>query len=128
MFFEGVFLGGTADHFTPDVMVPASGTSTEAQALLCSPQHGATLPSFVLPPDALGDLRPLHGSCRKAGGPGPDVLSLADRLIGNSVTFPLFRPRQLFLTDDQVYADDVPAALVTLLTEVGSVCSASRPP
>ena len=109
--------GPSRDLFQPGVVVPTTQTADEARALLCYPDNGAKLPSFRLPPENVGELRILHGSCRKAGGPGPDVLRLADGLIRDSIQAPDKRPQQLYLTGDQVYADDVPDALLMLLTD-----------
>jgi hypothetical protein len=75
------------------------------------------LPSFVLPPPGVGQLSIVHGSCRKPHGEGVDMLSLLDTLIGAVVDQPLERPPQLLLTGDQIYADDVADALLTLLRD-----------
>jgi hypothetical protein len=77
------------------------------------------LPSFALPPGDLEKLRLVHGSCRKAHGPGHDALAILDELIGTSSGHPLARPHQLLLTGDQIYADDVADPLLMLLTEIG---------
>ena len=82
------------------------------------------LPGFVLPRE-LDRLRVAHCSCRKSHGcdPGvrldPDALPLVDRLIEENRTDPSARLQQLFLTGDQVYSDDVPAALLAALTSAG---------
>ncbi len=74
------------------------------------------LPSFSLPPQNLENLRLLHGSCRKPHGPGRDALSFADGLIALDRLFPNKRPHLLFLTGDQIYADDVALPLLPSLT------------
>jgi hypothetical protein len=78
-------------------------------------------PSFMLPGkrDQLGLV---HASCRKPHGGAPDMLPLVDTLVGASrVGAPAegarVRPQQLFLTGDQIYADDVAPGLLTALTE-----------
>jgi len=82
------------------------------------------LPSFVLP-GALDRLKIAHGSCRKAHGcdhaalSDPDVLPLIDRLIESNRTDPYGRIQQLLLAGDQIYSDDVPAALLAALTSAG---------
>ena len=79
---------------------------------------GPALPSFLLPPDDVGDLRFLHGSCRKPHGEGKDALATGDDLVAASFAAggPQ-RPHQLFLTGDQIYADDVAMALLHMLTD-----------
>lgn len=77
------------------------------------------LPSFALPPAALTDLRIVHGSCRKLHGEGPDSMAIVDRLISGTRENPDERPHQMFLTGDQIYADEVPAAMSAVLTDVG---------
>ena len=74
------------------------------------------LPTFALPPDAIENLHIVHGSCRKAHGPGKDGLAQLDKLIERTRNQPLKRPHQLFLTGDQIYADDVPMMLLPQLT------------
>jgi hypothetical protein len=78
-------------------------------------------PGFCLP-GPLPQLRMVHASCRKAHGDGVDVLPTVDSLIERSVTDPSAlaeRPQQLFLSGDQIYADDVATALLHTLREVG---------
>lgn len=76
------------------------------------------LPGFALPPDR-EHLRIIHGSCRKPHGKGPDQLAALDDLIAAQNTDPLHRPHQLFLTGDQIYADDVDENLFKSLTLTG---------
>ena len=76
------------------------------------------LPGFVLP-SARDKLKLIHGSCRKPHGGGPDMLPLVDALISDSRALPGSRPQQLFLTGDQIYADDVAPGLLPALTEAG---------
>lgn len=80
-------------------------------------EHG--LPSFVLPPDNLNDLRIAQGSCRKPQGEGLDALPILDDLIQKYADHPRRRLHQLFLTGDQVYADDVADPLLLAFTDIG---------
>ena len=80
---------------------------------------GFALPSFALPPSDLSKVRIFHGSCRMPHGSGPDALALLDVLIEQAAANPTARPHQLLLTGDQIYADDVSAALLKLLTDAG---------
>jgi hypothetical protein len=74
------------------------------------------LPSFVTPPARAEDTCFAHTSCRRSGAPDHDALPAVDKLIELSLTDPVNRPQQLFLTGDQIYADDLPAALLEMLT------------
>ncbi len=77
------------------------------------------LPSFVTCPPSADDLVVAHGSCRKTIGPGPDAIVYLDEVIEESVGLPLQRPHQLFLTGDQIYADDVSMLLLRNLNVLG---------
>ncbi|AFU57798.1 hypothetical protein Ngar_c08560 [Candidatus Nitrososphaera gargensis Ga9.2] len=77
-----------------------------------------TLPTFFLRgKDA--PLNFLHGSCRKLHGKGEDCLAAADDLIESSFADLKRRPNVLFLTGDQIYADDVAGPLSHYLTQLG---------
>jgi len=73
------------------------------------------LPTFLMPPGTLRELRVVHASCRKPHGGGVDALWTLDRLVAD----PNQRPHQLFLTGDQIYADDVAVCLLSALIGVG---------
>jgi hypothetical protein len=76
------------------------------------------LPSFALPTTNIKDLRIIHGSCRKPHGESIDALSTVDKMIGEALLKnPQKRPHQLFLTGDQIYADDVADALLFMLRD-----------
>ena len=77
------------------------------------------LPGFALPPAAITDVNLVHGSCRKVHGGSIDMLASLDKLIEDNRTKAVSRPHQLFLTGDQIYADDVADALLALLTPAG---------
>lgn len=62
----------------------------------------------------------LYGSCRKLHGNGDDDLSTADVLIKSSLKNLAQRPCALYLTGDQIYADDVAITLSRYLVEYGS--------
>ncbi|GAA4728000.1 hypothetical protein [Phytohabitans rumicis] len=87
---------------------------------------GADLPSFSLAPAALDQVRLVHASCRKPHGESIDALTALDDMIaeaGTDATTPAFaraRPHQLFLTGDQIYADDVADVLLYLLVDAAS--------
>ena len=79
-----------------------------------------TLPTFSLPPQDLNRLRIIHGSCRKPHGEGLDALPALDAMIATTWRDPLRRPHQLFLTGDQIYADDVADMLLAMVTDAGN--------
>jgi hypothetical protein len=92
----------------------APGATPDLSSILYTDQvSGDARPSFSLPPKTLSQVRLAHASCRKAGGEGMDALPLLDKVIADARTgasdaqFALNRPHQLFLTGDQIYADDV---------------------
>lgn len=76
------------------------------------------LPGFSLPSKASA-LKVAHGSCRKPHGEGADALVLLDAQIEAAREQPEDRPHLLFLTGDQIYADDValPLADTILATQ-----------
>ncbi|MGH8480064.1 MAG: hypothetical protein ACREXK_10905 [Gammaproteobacteria bacterium] len=86
----------------------------------------ANLPSFALAPAGLDKLRLIHGSCRKPHGESLDALQALDTMISSTVADPDGRPHQLFLTGDQIYADDVAASLLTMLIDAGETLLQSR--
>ena len=65
------------------------------------------LPSFVTCPATLDDLVLVHASCRKPHGQGNPALQYIDDLIDDLHGADTGRPQMMFLTGDQIYADDV---------------------
>ncbi|MEM9907710.1 MAG: hypothetical protein AAF921_22090, partial [Cyanobacteria bacterium P01_D01_bin.44] len=82
------------------------------------------LPGFALPPSDIKNLNMLQGSCRKPHSTGDDAMAYIDALFesGEKKNFrdPLKRPHQLFLTGDQIYADEVASDYLALLNTVGN--------
>jgi hypothetical protein len=78
------------------------------------------LPTFVMPPAELTELRVAHGSCRRPHALVPDLLAGLDDQVKASRLDAVKRPQQLFLTGDQIYADDVAPALLHLCMRVGN--------
>src|SRR5215471_413842 len=74
------------------------------------------LPSFVTPPPLIEQTRFAHCSCRNTSGPGYDALAWLDDIIEATVTDPIERPQQLFMTGDQIYADDLSSGLLFMLS------------
>ena len=78
------------------------------------------LPTFVTAASTIPDLRLAHTSCRKPHGLGPDAMAWLDDVIRDTRTDPAERPQQLFLTGDQIYADDVAAPLLGMLRSLSA--------
>ena len=83
-------------------------------------QH-CLLPTFFIP-SADGDshLNMLYASCRKLHGKGADSLVAADKIIRDNFSDPHRRPAALFLTGDQIYADDVADPLIEYISKLGN--------
>jgi hypothetical protein len=80
------------------------------------------LPSFALPPNNINEVRLIHGSCRKAHGESIDALATVDKIIHDALAQDhKKRPHQLFLTGDQIYADDVADILLLMLRDASDV-------
>ncbi|MCB1725295.1 MAG: hypothetical protein KDJ39_16545 [Gammaproteobacteria bacterium] len=78
------------------------------------------LPSFVTPPATIDDTHFAHCSCRKSHGPGYDALAWLDKEIEDNLATPRLRPQQLFMTGDQIYADDLPPSLLAMLGDIAA--------
>lgn len=74
-------------------------------------------PSFFIPECSKRNL--LYGSCRKLHGIGGDALSLGDEKLQEFYLNLEKRPSALFMTGDQIYADDVPAPIAPFLSKLG---------
>src|SRR5438093_10987318 len=70
----------------------------------------------MTPPATVDRLRLAHTSCRRSNAPGYDALAWLDERIKESFTDADNRPQQLFLTGDQIYADDVAACMLPMLS------------
>ncbi len=99
-----------------DAAPAGSGTAAADLGRLALGYLTDRLPTFVPPPATIPDLRFAHSSCRKPHGYGPDALPWLDDVVKDNRTSPEKRPQQLFLTGDQIYADDVTASLLGILT------------
>jgi hypothetical protein len=78
------------------------------------------LPSFATCPATIDDLVVLHGSCNRIQAKGgPNLLYAVDELVEHDLDEPRHRPHQLWLTGDQVYADEVPGTLSSRITALG---------
>jgi hypothetical protein len=78
-----------------------------------------TLPTFFIQADKSSALNIIHASCRKLHGNGEDCLAAADKLLATSIEDVKKRPSALFLTGDQIYADDVAGPIFRHLVDFG---------
>ena len=131
MYYYNLFFQ-TQDHRgTPGTPVPETAAHLDSPGILIADPAqdnplqrlvypGHPLPNFVLPPEDLNLLRVVHGSCRKPHGVGGEMLSALDTVLGSAIQQGKDRPQQLFLTGDQIYADDVAAPLLFALIDAGN--------
>lgn len=118
-------------RFSYDVVVDADGRKHGLLALgllkdgtgmpkvLALGYDEGMLPSFVTASDRIDGLRIAHTSCRKPHGPGPDALAWLDEVVEKGLGQQNDALQQLFLTGDQIYADDVAGTLLPVLHAVG---------
>jgi hypothetical protein len=105
-----------SDLYAPGVLLNYPDLATSLQRLV---YPGQPLPGFVLPPEEIDRLRIIHGSCRKPGGKGKEMLFALDTLIASALERGEERPQILCLTGDQIYADDVATPLLHTLIDAG---------
>ena len=78
------------------------------------------LPSFVTPaPIDRPTSCSSQGSCRRTNAAGPDAMAYLDDLIAEHRLDLTRRPQQLFLTGDQIYADDLSGCLLPQINAIG---------
>jgi len=63
-----------------------------------------SLPTFVI---GKQNTTIVHGSCRRPGASGEDAFRIFDAWMSKTANDAIKRPASLFLTGDQIYADDV---------------------
>src|SRR4051794_39863850 len=77
------------------------------------------LPSFATPAPTIEDLVLVQGSCRRSNAAGPDATAYLDDLIADHFADLTQRPQQLFLTGDQIYADDLAGCMLPQINAIG---------
>jgi hypothetical protein len=95
------------------------GVSSDAPKHLALGYELDRLPGFAMPGATLADTKLIHTSCRKSNGEGPDALAWVDDEIHDHQNDPVQCPQQLFLTGDQIYADDLGSCLLPGLSTLG---------
>ena len=131
LYYYDLFFDAGSQGDSHDMPVPATAAHLDTPGILTSDPAGADqlhrlvypghpLPSFMLPPEDVNELRLVHGSCRKSHGIGKEALSTLDTVLESAVERGVDRPQQLFLTGDQIYADDVAALFLLTLIDIGN--------
>ena len=77
------------------------------------------LPTFATPAPVLTDLCLAHGSCRRTNHDSPEAMGYLDDIVKAKRTDLPNRPQQLFLTGDQIYADDLGGCLLRQINAIG---------
>ena len=132
LYYYDLFFSSTPDlqpteHLTTPGVLTTDPIEKDPLQRLTYPGH--PLPGFMLPAADVSDLRIVHGSCRKPHGVGKEMLSALDTIIAvasRDQTGATRRPQQLFLTGDQIYADDVAVPLLFALTDASQILFAGN--
>jgi hypothetical protein len=93
------------------------------------------LPGFHLPPTNISHLKLLQTSCRIPQSNIDDAMPLMDDVFTaeekntgrKAYQYPDLRPHQLFLTGDQIYADEVEPNFLALLNQTGRELLSGNP-
>jgi hypothetical protein len=101
----------------PDARLP--GVDESAPLHLALGYQKNRLPSFATSAPVLSDLCLAHASCRRTNAAGPDAMAYLDDIIEERRMDIACRPQQLFLTGDQIYADDLAGCLLPQINAVG---------
>jgi len=108
-----------------DIEIENNSLSEIIDAGLDLTYDGGNRPSFALPPTDINNVKILHGSCRKPHGEGYDALegvnTNLEAAVNNNLIDANKRPHQLFLTGDQIYADDVADILLFMIDDAAKV-------
>jgi hypothetical protein len=97
-----------------------AGVHPDAPRHLALGYRPGQLPSFVTAAPAIADLRVAQGSCRNPAADGADASGFLDREIEQNLENAVARPQQLFLTGDQIYADDVPRSMMKPVVDLAA--------
>lgn len=128
-YFYNINFGNSRSLITPGVLSLSPNINGIAKIVY----GGQSLPSFVLPLNNMTSLKIIHASCRKPHGgiihsDDTDGFKAIDDILSNTINElndPLpgiinqanTRPQQLYLTGDQIYADDVSDILLFMLRD-----------
>lgn len=120
--FDGADEPGVKNDFHSDDLLK-DGTTLEGRPQLPIGYKVDMLPTFCIPANTPEKLNILHGSCRKMHGYGDDAMALVDDELkkDENRSNPANRPQAMFLTGDQIYADEVPAMLLRSMCSLDGV-------
>jgi hypothetical protein len=108
--------GGNAQNLDQLGLLSNARIGGHAHLALGYDEH--VLPTFVTPARDAAGLTLAHGSCRRPYAQGLDALVALDQVIEHgreSAT----RPQYLFLTGDQIYADDLSNEMLAWANDAG---------
>lgn len=111
---------GQSNDFHSDDLLK-EGTTLESRPQLPIGYAPDILPTFCLPGSTPAKLNILHGSCRKMHGFGDDALALVDDELTANRSDLTKRPQAIFMTGDQIYADEVPSMLLRYMCSLDGV-------
>ena len=114
--FSNLFFAGTRDLKTEGLLRDDVIDGHLVTALGYGSGH---LPAFATVPADINDVKIFHTSCRRPHERGPDAMAFLDDIIEDNLLLAESRPHLLFLTGDQIYADDVGMSLLPLITKLG---------
>ncbi|MAT42821.1 MAG: hypothetical protein CL609_10795 [Anaerolineaceae bacterium] len=121
-YFYNIWFDDPTDPTAPSLNLNSAdvvASENGPHELINYPNHN--LPSFSIPSNDLNKLHILHASCRKPHGGGIDMFPAIDTIIEQNYEFPANRPHALFLTGDQIYADDVADVMLSMLIDASVV-------
>lgn len=118
---KSLLYGSTYEY---DVLLDGAGLkATLGDAGLKKIVYGShALPSFMLPPDDLNKVHIIHSSCRNIDSTSYDNMPGVDKLLEDEIAKGAagIRPQQMFLSGDQIYADELNELLENLVIDTGS--------
>ena len=118
-----VYYGDTADSLTNDLGTSGllhEPTGADPDKFIALGYKRGNLPTIIIAGEKPENLHIIHGSCRKIHGTGDDAFRHIDNLINPKVnTTPENRPQQLYLTGDQIYADEIPKIALPFINALG---------
>jgi hypothetical protein len=92
-----------------DIVVGTESADSYAATRVSALDLGIAYPPYTLPTFLIGDRNHnlVHGSCRRPGADAEDAMRVYDEWLAGRARMNFTRPHSLFLTGDQIYADDV---------------------
>lgn len=117
LYYYDIEFGSQSSLSTPGIL--SGGNESGLSKIV---YNGQDLPSFLLPSSDMAKLKIVHASCRKPHGGAfhedeRDAFEAIDVLLSQSISNTNTRPQQLYLTGDQIYADDVSDLLLFMLRD-----------